>query len=149
VIRVPNAAFRFKPLETATADGKASGGAPNSSMRKQEGGAGMGGGGGGGRGGQGRGGGGVGGSEQGGARPRPERAMTRTVYLLPSPANSTGKAAEPQRVEIKTGITDGIMTEVLSDLPEGAQVITAILSGGPSRSTMPAGNPFGGGPRRF
>ncbi len=88
-------------------------------------------------------------TDRGGEHGRSERAMTRTIYLLPKTSNGTGKAAEPQRVEVQVGITDGIMTEVLSDLPEGAQVITAVLSGGAMRPSGPTGNPFSGGMRRF
>jgi HlyD family secretion protein len=65
----------------------------------------------------------------------------RTVYVLPSGAN------RPQPAHIKTGISDGIATEVVEGLKEGDRVVTAELSSamaGPS----PATNPFGGS-RRF
>jgi len=65
----------------------------------------------------------------------------RTVYVLPS------GASRPQPAQIKTGISDGIVTEVVEGLKEGDRVVTAELSSamaGPS----PATNPFGGS-RRF
>jgi HlyD family secretion protein len=51
-------------------------------------------------------------------------------------------------VQIKTGISDGIVTEVVDGLKEDDQVVTAELS---SRQAAPSpgGNPFGGPPRRF
>jgi HlyD family secretion protein len=66
----------------------------------------------------------------------------RTVYLLND--NSAG----PEPVHIKTGIADGISTEVTDGLKEGDRVVTsAIISG--SSAAPPAANPFGGGMRRF
>jgi HlyD family secretion protein len=65
----------------------------------------------------------------------------RTVYVLPS------GASRPQPAQIKTGISDGIVTEVVEGRKEGDRVVTAELSSamaGPS----PATNPFGGS-RRF
>jgi HlyD family secretion protein len=72
----------------------------------------------------------------GGAR---ERKPERTVYTL-----SFGR---PKPVQIKTGISDGIVTEVTEGLKEGDKVVTAELSS-PSASSSPPTNPFSGG-RRF
>jgi len=70
-----------------------------------------------------------------GARePRPER----TVYVL-----SFGR---PKPAQIKTGISDGVVTEVTEGLKEGDQVITAEL-GSPSAASSPATNPFSGARR--
>jgi len=66
----------------------------------------------------------------------------RTVYVLPS------GASRPQPEQIKTGISDGIMTEVIEGLKEGDRVVTAELSSAMA-APSPATNPFGGGPRRF
>ncbi len=70
-----------------------------------------------------------------------ERRIERTIYVLPN------GASRPSPVQIKTGISDGIVTEVIEGLKEGDRVVTAELT-----STSPAGsppaNPFGG-PRRF
>ena len=76
-----------------------------------------------------------------GQRPRGGGARTpeRTVYVL------NGNHRKP--VQIKTGISDGVVTEVVDGLKEGDQVITAEVSSvSPAQSAAP--NPFGGG-RRF
>ena len=69
-----------------------------------------------------------------------ERKPDRTVYVL-----SYGR---PKPVQIKTGISDGIVTEVTEGLKEGDRVVTAELSS-PSASSSPPANPFSGGGRRF
>src|SRR5213595_2847359 len=69
-----------------------------------------------------------------------ERRAERTVYVL-----SYGR---PNPVQIKTGISDGIMTEVTEGLKEGDRVVTAELSS-PAGSSSPPANPFGGQQRRF
>jgi HlyD family secretion protein len=70
-----------------------------------------------------------------------ERRAERTVYLL------RGGSSKPQPVQIKTGISDGVTTEVVEGLKEDDAVVTGSV-GGPA--PRPAGtNPFGGGPRRF
>src|ERR1700716_895368 len=69
-------------------------------------------------------------------RPRNER----TIYVL-----SDGK---PKPVQIKIGISDGIVTEVTEGLKEGDPVVTAAgTTASPGQS--PAANPFGGGRRGF
>src|SRR6266581_536143 len=68
-----------------------------------------------------------------------ERRADRTVYLL------NGNHAKP--VQIRTGISDGIVTEVIEGLKEGNQVITAELTS--TSATSPPPNLFSGGPRRF
>ena len=67
-----------------------------------------------------------------------ERKNERTVYVL------SGNKPEP--VMIKTGISDGVVTEVLEGLKEGDRVITAGVTS--ATSSSPATNPFGP-PRRF
>jgi HlyD family secretion protein len=69
-----------------------------------------------------------------------ERRPERTVYVL-----SYGK---PKPVQIKTGISDGIMTEVTDGLKEGDRVVTAELTSAAASSSPPA-NPFSGQQRRF
>jgi HlyD family secretion protein len=71
-----------------------------------------------------------------------ERRSERTVYIMP------GGSGRPQAVQIKTGISDGIVTEVVEGLKEGDRVVTAEASS-PSGTPPPQGNPFTGGPRRF
>jgi HlyD family secretion protein len=57
---------------------------------------------------------------------------------------------KPQPVQIKTGISDGVMTELIEGLKEGDRVVTAQLNGPAAASQQQqSGNPFGGGPRRF
>jgi HlyD family secretion protein len=68
--------------------------------------------------------------------PKPER----TVYVL-----SYGR---PKPAQIKTGISDGIVTEVTDGLKEGDRVVTAELTA-PGASSSPPANPFSGGQRRF
>jgi HlyD family secretion protein len=69
-------------------------------------------------------------------RPRNER----TIYVL-----SGGK---PKPVQIKIGISDGIVTEVTEGLKQGDPVVTAAVSTA-SAGQSPAANPFGGGRRGF
>ena len=72
-------------------------------------------------------------------RGRGDRPAAHTVYVLAG----EGEDAKLQAVQIKTGITDGISTEVVSGLDEGAKVVTGTISTG-TAATPPA-NPFGGG----
>jgi HlyD family secretion protein len=71
-----------------------------------------------------------------------QQGAQRTVYVLPS------GAGRPEPRQVKTGISDGIVTEVVEGLKEGDRVVTAELSSTTSAPSPPA-NPFGGGPRRF
>ena len=68
-----------------------------------------------------------------------ERRPERTVYVL-----SFGR---PKPVQIKTGISDGVVTEVTEGLKEGDSVVTAELTS-PSAASSPGTNPFSGA-RRF
>ena len=83
-----------------------------------------------------------GGRPGGGRSSAQEGRADRTVYMLPD------GASHPQPVQIKTGISDGIMTEVLDGLKEGDRVVTAELTSTAAAPSPPA-NPFGSGPRRF
>jgi HlyD family secretion protein len=71
-----------------------------------------------------------------------ESRAERTVYVL-----SSG-ASHPKPVQIKTGISDGITTEVIEGLKEGDRVVTAELTSPTNAPSSPA-NPFSGGRRRF
>jgi HlyD family secretion protein len=53
----------------------------------------------------------------------------------------------PQPAQIKTGISDGVLTEVVEGLKEGDRVVTAEF-GSAMAAPSPATNPFGGS-RRF
>jgi len=173
VLKVPNAALRFRPPEAiaaetnaiakALAENNRSGGGDGGGQGRQGGGKGFGPGGEGGGGRQGGKGFAGGGGERGpgggrgpggppgaGAappRPPPQRAGPRTVYIL---ASAEGKRPELKPVKIQTGITDGVSTEIVEGLKEGDQVVTGLptmqgSSGGMQRPS----NPFGGGFRRF
>jgi HlyD family secretion protein len=86
----------------------------------------------------------AGGGRSPGGRPggnRPERRIERTVNVLPA------GASKPVSATIKTGISDGVTTEVLEGLKEGDRVVTGMTESG--AAATPAANPFGGGPRRF
>lgn len=88
-------------------------------------------------------------ARQGGSRPpgamrqavgaREQRTSERTVYVL--------SGSRPTPVRIKTGISDGVVTEVLDGLKKGDRVVTAELASTAGKASTPA-NPFGG-PRRF
>jgi HlyD family secretion protein len=71
-----------------------------------------------------------------------QRRTERTVYVLPN------FASRPRPVQIKTGISDGIMTEVVKGLNEGDRAVTAELTSTTAAPSPPT-NPFGSGPRRF
>jgi HlyD family secretion protein len=75
----------------------------------------------------------------GGARER--AGSDRTVYIL--------GGNRPKPVQIKTGISDGVVTEVTDGLKQGDQVITAELASTAPAASSSAANPFGVGPRRF
>jgi len=161
-LKIPNAALRFRPPEVAGKTNAAPQMLAQGGRASPEGGGRGGGpsaGGPGGRGGLGAGGGRRGDRGQGaeagglGGRPRPERQLTRTVYVLPSKADTKDKEpAKLKAVQIKVGISDGIMTEVTEGLAEGMQVVTGAFAAGPGAAQpgAPAANPFGGGGfRRF
>jgi len=76
---------------------------------------------------------------QRGAR-RERKSSERTVYVL--------SGGRPGPVQIKTGISDGVVTELVEGLKEGDRVVTAELASGAGRASAPA-NPFSGGARRF
>jgi HlyD family secretion protein len=78
-------------------------------------------------------------SARGGAG-RDRRTSERTVYVF--------SGGRPQPVQIKTGISDGVVTEVIEGLKEGDRVVTAELAS-KSPAASPPPNPFSGGSRRF
>jgi HlyD family secretion protein len=63
----------------------------------------------------------------------------RTVYVL--------SLGQPKPIQIKTGISDGVVTEVVEGLKEGDRVVTAEMATKSQPASTPA-NPFSGG-RRF
>jgi HlyD family secretion protein len=69
-----------------------------------------------------------------------EHQAARTVYVL--------RGSSPTATQIKTGISDGIFTEVLDGLKEGDLVITA-MTGKAESTAQRSNNPLAGGQRRF
>jgi HlyD family secretion protein len=131
VLKIPNSALRFHLPETGTTTN-----APAAQSAQYS----SGGAGGGARisGGQGGFGGGAGGRPAGGFGARGGVQSNRTVYML----SGDGKDATLKPVQIKTGISDGVFTEVLSGLDEGDRVVTGQAFGG--AISAPSANPFGG-----
>jgi HlyD family secretion protein len=154
VLRVPNAALRFrapaeltKKAETSASNASAPNAAASSNVpnaapatvgsadkpvsdRPRQG-----------RGGEGRSGEGRGGGQRG---PR-EEPDQRTVWVLPM-------LGDPRSVRIRTGISDGTLTEVIEgDLHAGDALITEMSGGAddkPTTAAPPGGGPPGGGLRR-
>jgi len=128
VLKIPNAALRFRPPTTVAAPAKTN--APSTPATQSTGGSNR----------QGK----RGGSGGGGSG-RNEQQMTRTVYTI----SGDGNDAKLNPVQIKVGITDGILTEVLDGLKEGDQIVTG-SSMANKQTAAPAASPFGGGfQRRF
>lgn len=137
VLKIPNAALRFHPPESNEAK-KAAGVAASNAMsfQGQRGGDGQGRSG---QGGQGRGGG------PGGGGHKPEK-LSHTVYTLTKSAD--GKTETLNQVQVKTGINDGIFTQLIDGLKEGDEIVVGqnITSAEQARGGQ---NPFSGGGRRF
>src|SRR5438477_1682209 len=70
-----------------------------------------------------------------------QQEAQRTVYVLPF------GAGRPEPRQIKTGISDGVVTEVVDGLKEDDRVVTSQISS-TTAAPSPAANPFGGA-RRF
>jgi HlyD family secretion protein len=121
VLNIPNAALRFHPPDSAVAETNS--GATQTATNN--------GGFAGASGGQGR----RGGHTHG------ERPVFHTVFVL----SGTGGGAKLQAVQVRTGISDGISTEVISGLDEGAQVVTGMISTGAQAART--STPIGGFPR--
>jgi len=128
VLRIPNAALRWKPEEKPTTSveqqaaqvGGQRGTAAMAGQFAQTGGG--------------------GGHSRGNARMRPQ-----TVYELPTP-----DTAEPKPIEVRTGITDGRFTQVVSgDLKPGNSVVVGLATTKAAAGQSPLGAPAGpGGGRR-
>ena len=93
-----------------------------------------------------------GGPMGGGAGSRPRSASSwRNIYVLSTntPPGGDDPVIMPRPVRIKTGITDGSLTEVTEGLQEGDTVITGVkLPAAQAVVQAPAGqSPFGGPPR--
>ncbi len=128
VLTIPNGALRFRPPETAQVDTNLAA-AQSSTMTNVPGNV---------AGGPSAGGPGGPGGHHGG-RVHGEHPTVHTIYVL----NGEGKDATLEPVQVKTGISDGILTEVVSGLDEGAKVVTSVVMAGTTMAA-PAGQ-FGGG----
>jgi HlyD family secretion protein len=122
VLTLPNAALRFHPPDSVMADTNSAATKPATNSGSF---AGM-----------------AGGPGHRSGRAHGERPVFHTVYVL----SGKGPDAKLQAVQIKTGISDGISTEVVSGLAEGAQVVTSVVLTG-AQTTKAAGPPGGGFPR--
>jgi HlyD family secretion protein len=162
VLRVPNAALRFRPPEVIAAEtnnaargpaataAKGGGGNRNGGAEVAAGGNAPAGGrvkAGGEEGGARGGAGGSRGSDgarpgMGTQRPKPEHSGPRTVYVADT---SDPKAVKLKAVKVRTGITDAAFTEIIEGLSEGDQVVTALLATSSSSGSQRPSNPFGGG----
>ncbi len=139
VIKIPNAALRFRPPDSAgakptNAPAQVATAQTNASAR-----------GGGGREGRSRSGGGSGGAPRLGG-PRPDRGGPKTVYLAEKKIVNGETIIEPKPIQIKTGITDGLAAEVLEGLKEGDEIVVGAIVP-ESEAPKPAVNPFGGSSR--
>jgi len=131
-LRVPNAALRFRPPDTAPDTNKpaiASAGAPSS----------------GGQGARGQGGSGGGQRGNGGGKTKGSH-FTRTIYVLADAPSGGGKIPKP--VQVHSGISDGVFTEIVDGLKEGDEVITGQNMSAASAQSG-SSSPFGGGRRGF
>jgi HlyD family secretion protein len=75
-----------------------------------------------------------GGRRRGGGGANREHQPVHIVYVLPANAAADAKL---QPVQIKTGITDSISTEVLDGLKEGDQVVTSVTISQNSQQPSP------------
>ena len=89
--------------------------------------------------------GGGGGRRGGGGRSRQGNApAVQTVYVLEAGEEASEAMPKLKAVQVRTGISDGSKTVVLSGLEEGAKVVTAAVSvGGEAAGSGGASNPFG------
>jgi HlyD family secretion protein len=127
-LRVPNAALRFRPppeLAARVGQGGAAKGERGGAARGQ--------------------GGGSGGGAWQGARAgtgRPEASDRRTVWVL--------RGGQPEPVRVRTGISDGSLTEVVEgELQPADAVVTDMIGGAPAAAGPGPGGPGGRGGRIF
>jgi len=91
--------------------------------------------------------GGSGGGGGGAPRPRPAGPATRTIYTLAMENSSRGGDPVPvaKPVRVKTGISDGVTTEIMDGLKEGDVVIIGVKGPPVPAAAAPSASPFGGG----
>jgi HlyD family secretion protein len=121
VLNIPNAALHFRPPDSAVVETNSTAARPATNGGNF---AGM-----------------SGGPGHRSGRARGERPAFHAVYVL----SSAGADAKLRVVQVKTGISDGISTEVLSGLDEGAKVVTGVVLTGTQAAKAAAATPPGGG----
>jgi HlyD family secretion protein len=88
----------------------------------------------------------------GGGRSRATQSASRNIYLLKmaKPADGGDPVPTAEPVRVRTGITDGVNTELMQGVKEGDEVIVSVKSSRPAAtpSSSSGSSPFGG-PRRF
>jgi HlyD family secretion protein len=90
-----------------------------------------------------------GGSSPGGSgRPDASRVRGHSGEASPKKKVHVLESGAPKPVEVETGLTDGVVTEVVSGLDEGAEVVTSQYTPGATNGPAPSLNPFSGGPPR-
>jgi len=135
VLRVPNAALRFKPAASAAGGGAGAGARGGDAVERAA------------RSGQARGPAGAAAQMPGGRGGTPGGGKSQTIYIL-----GADKKLKP--VEIRTGISDGRFTQVLSgELKEGDAIVIGLVTSKvegppPMGGTGGPGGPGGGGRRR-
>lgn len=121
-LTIPNGALRFHPPEAAEVDTNSPAAASSTPATNNAGNVA-----------------GGSGGHHGGGHGHGEHPSLHTIYV------QVGDDKDPmlQAVQVKTGISDGIMTEVISGLDEGAKVVTSVETPG-ANGAAPGGG-FGGG----
>jgi HlyD family secretion protein len=120
VVKVPNAALRFRPPESARAGVVA--GSPEQGRRGRPGGG--------------------GGSGVAGGKPRePGTPIQRNIYRLVN--------GQPEPTPVTLGISDSISTEVLEGLKDSDSVVIGTVQPSSPSPSSSSGNPFGVGRRPF
>lgn len=133
VLKIPNAALRFRPPETTDDSRTNSVAARGPGQRQFSSSAGP-----------------PGAGGRPGVRNRGDRAFIRTVYVLSTNSTGGSRTAKLEPVQVKIGISDGIMTEVIEGLKEGDVVVTGmIMPETTQRASGQPANPFVGRMRRF
>jgi HlyD family secretion protein len=150
VLKIPNAAFRFKPAESADKKNAAVGAArPGGEAGPTASGPGNTAEGGGQRMRREGGGGGAPGAGRPPGRTKPDRLPVSNVYVL-AKETTPNAAPKPERRQVRIGISDGTFAEVLDGLQEGDTVVVGQNTPAAAAPSSAPANPFGGGGmRRF
>lgn len=88
--------------------------------------------------------GGSGGMGGGSFRSRDDGSGVRTVYLVDKDAAESSGQTVLKPVTVKTGISDGTFTEVVEGLQEGDVIVAGLNLPAAEANSPTAGNPFGG-----